>query len=137
MLYRRVLIKYLALPKNCNMKIYDSQMDFLFAFEFTFPGTRTEKVYKGAKFKCNYKVHQVDLVWNEINYHTAKIMNQTCLYGRVLIKYLALQKTTTRKFMTAKWTLYLHLNLAPLYTFFVRVPGNANSNANRKSIWLS
>ena len=34
-----------------NMEIYDSQMDFIFAFEFAFPGTRSEKVYKGAKFK--------------------------------------------------------------------------------------
>ena len=34
-----------------NMEIYDSQMDFIFAFEFAFPGTRPEKVYKGAKFK--------------------------------------------------------------------------------------
>ena len=45
-----------------NMEIYDSRMDFIFAFEFAFPGTRTEKVYKGAKFKVQT---QSPLSWLE------------------------------------------------------------------------
>ena len=51
-----------------NMEIYDSQMDFIFAFEFAFPGTRPEKVYKGAKFKIQTQsplgwLHQRDFFY--------------------------------------------------------------------------